>query len=245
MKRWGAVAAAALVLAPAVAGEVPPAELGRQLADLVYSLAPLEVFRRQAAGALLAGSAPPSLTGALDGLSQLEDQLALLLEELADDQQWPETRRTLGSALGRAGETRGLLRAAELAGWGELPPAEQEALLTAVGEVRNAILEEAMPAAQGEARTQDAEWQMAAAFLAQTVLLSPPSYLRIDAGWEETFSQLPAPEAAPPAARHALGELLAFAGHTLSGEEAQAVQRIAEEMLSALLPEPKQGGGGG
>ncbi len=215
------------------------ARLGAELAKLLSTYAPVELFRQQTAIWRLSGGTPPAPEAARAALEKVEAQLEELKPLIAEEgPHWAP----LLPAIQTASQLLSVATEA-LAGPGleERPPEDQEALLGTLGEARKA-LDELVIAASDAAEAAEEGWEFQASFLAQTVLLSPsPLYLRIQEEWQ-AYLRRNLPPWFPEEGVSALDGLLALANQGLTLEQEAEARAAAEELLSILIPEGYEGG---
>lgn len=226
---------ALLVLALPGLGELTVgwAEAGRDLASLLSLYAPVELYRQRIALWRLSGGEPPSAERALAALGEVGQALSEL-EELF--QALPgggaaspalQTASTVLSQLVSVVEETGR-------GVAALPAVELDELMATLEEGRRA-LDALLLAAADAAAAVGGAWEFQAAFLAQTVLLSPsPLYLRIQEEWAVYLRQN-APPGTPAEVMAALEGLLALANQGLSVEQEATARAAARAILDGLL----------
>ena len=209
------------------------AEAGRDLASLLSSYAPVELYRQRLALWRLSGGEPPSAEHALAALGEVGQRLselgALLLTLPGGEGAFPalQTASTvlpqLATVVGETGQ-----------GLEELPAAELDEFMTALEGGRRA-LDDLLLAAADAAAAAGGGWEFQTAFLAQSVLLSPsPLYLRIQEEWAVYLRQN-APPGTPPGVVAALEELLTLANRGLSLEQEETARAAARAILDGLL----------
>ncbi|KUK26470.1 MAG: hypothetical protein XD60_1408 [Acetothermia bacterium 64_32] len=232
MKRWPVLFAGGLVaLSLWGQGAVRPAELGAELARLLSTYAPVELFRQRLALGSLAGQGEVSPQPALEALAGTEEALRALAEALSGDPAWEGTYQALVKALEEVGR-----------GARALEGVPEEELVGALGQVRGA-LEGVVTAASSDADGQGQGWPLQAAFLAQTVLLAPsPLYLNVEESWA-AYLMRGLPPGFPSEGALALDVLLGLANRRLSREEEGRAREAAQVLLESLLG-PVGGGGG-
>lgn len=209
------------------------AEAGQDLASLLSSYAPVELYRQRLALWRLRGGEPPAVEAALAGLAEVRQglgELGELFQALPEGGLASLALQTASTVLSRLTAVLGEKGPkAE-----ELPAGGLDELMDALGKGREA-LDALLLAATDAAAAAGEGWEFQTAFLAQTVLLSPsPMYLRIQQEWA-VFLRDNAPPWTPAGVLSALEELLALANRRLSPEEEEAARAAAQAVLDGLL----------
>jgi len=223
-------------------GGLRPAELGADLAQLLSTYAPAELYRQRIALMQLVGGTEPDPGAALDAFAGAEEILNALQEALSGAPSWEGTYQAVVKAREEVGAGARAVQGATEKGISALEGDELEELLRALGQVRSAV-DGVVLAASRDADAQGQGWPFQAAFLAQTVLLSPsPLYLNIEESWAAYLRQGLPPEI-PPEGASALDTLLELANRVLGEEEEERARGAARGLLSLLLaPEGGKGG---
>lgn len=210
---------------------ITPAQLGQELAQLLSTYVPVELFHQHAVLWKLTSGEPPSSEAAQAALKAVGARLKRLRSVISEDSLWIPLLPTLQTA------SRVLTGATEaLAGTAieELAPEDQEALLETLTQARKALDGLVLAGAEA-AEAAGGGWEFQAAFLAKTVLLSPsPLYLNIPEEWQAYLWRNLPPDF-PAEGVQALDGLLKLANRGLTESEQEGARRMAEELLRLLV----------
>jgi len=218
-----------------------PAELGAQLATLLYHYTPVELFRQGVIGWELAGGQPPEAGPAWQALLEVQDSLQTLSRTLAGEGGWPQTLGAVREAQLKLAEAAGAVGQLVDLDWSEISSEQLDNLAATLAAGREAMDQLVLTAGE-EAGALGESWEFQVAFLTQTVLLAPGTpYLNLAPQWLE-YLEGEVPGWFPIEGREALGELIGLANRPLSPEEGERAREAASRLLKLVLE--RCGGGG-
>ncbi len=220
---------AVLWLVPPQPGLADPsaAELGAKLADLLARFVPVEIYRQRLIAWRLSGGEPPDWEAARRALGEGSVLLTELEGEIAGAP-WG------GLAGGIQTVSRTVARALTLAPKATGgSPADYEELARCLADLRRG-LDGLVVGAAGAAEALGEGWEFQAAFIAETVLLSPsPLYLQLPQEGRDYLSRIP--PGISPEVKGAVATLIAGANRFLTAAEETAVRTAAQAIIEGLL----------
>lgn len=210
---------------PTLAGP-SAAGLGAKLADLLAGFVPVELYRQRLIAWRLSGGEPPDWGAARRALTDG----STLLKSLEDEIAGPPWEGVLGEI---QTVSRVAARALSLAPAADAPPRSYDELARCLADLRRGLDGLVVGAAEA-AESLGQGWEFQAAFIAETVLLSPsPLYLQLPREGRDYLSRFP--PGIPPEVRRAVTTLISGANRSLTPAEEAAVRAAARAIIEGLV----------